>query len=603
MAMVQPDYDTRQAYRRIAGQRLVERLDKRAFDVTVSGQMGRPSARKTINRLYDIRNRFGRHFAVEKNDLLATMPQLAVRTASDAKKLHKALCYIRAFPDTPGIHTLACNSLSNFDDLVAFLGNPQRARLADSGIRATDIHYSFSFEVASWLARRHSGLVNVDWPEFGDTERLDELLQQLLEPAETDYFDSGQVSSQEWLAFASGLQPGTDFDWLISQLGERPRHNPFWTALYNLAEIPLRCALSDSDLSISANLFDAGEIFFRHNPMHNRVANAKKRITSSLESIVRLERNSGMRLIDVAMASLAARHRETLHFNYANPDEVYVADVGRGIRIAVTGLQVDSRYPLECTMGFLILSNGVPIGYGGASILFRQANTGINIFDEYRGSEAAWLWVQVMRVFHSLTGCSRYIANPYQFGSENPEALKSGAFWFYYRLGYRPVEREIAELARGEFKKIQTVGRYRTPLASLRKLATCDMHLTLPGARRTDLFCEDWIETAGQLATGQLAATGELRRSRARRQLEKRLANELNIASMQGWSPDEKHWFSKLCPLMAALDPAKWSSTEKSNLVKMVRAKGGRFELDYAREARNHRRYFPGLMKSCRRPA
>jgi len=305
----------------------------------------------------------------------------------------------------------------------------------------------------------------------------------------------------------------------------------------------------------------------------------------------------------VAMASLAVRHRETLHFNYANPDEVYVADVGRGIRIAVTGLQAESRYPLECTMGFLILSNGVPIGYGGASILFRQVNTGINIFDEYRGSEAAWLWVQVMRVFHSLTGCSRYIANPYQFGSENSEALQSGAFWFYYRLGYRPVEKEIAELAKREFRKIRTVGRYRTPLACLKKLATCDMHLMLPGARRTDLFCEDWIETSGQLATGQLAATGELRRSRAHRQLEKRLASELDIASMQDWSRGEKDWFSKLVPLIAALDPAGWSSAEKSALVKMIRAKGGGFELDYAREARNHARYFSTLMKSCRQSA
>jgi len=102
------------------------------------------------------------------------------------------------------------------------------------------------------------------------------------------------------------------------------------------------------------------------------------------------------------MSSLAARHRETIHFNYANPGDVYIANVGKGISIAVTGLSAEHRYPLECTLGFLILSNGVPIGYGGASVLFKQANTGINIFDEYRGSEAAWLWVQVMRVFHTL---------------------------------------------------------------------------------------------------------------------------------------------------------------------------------------------------------
>ena len=90
-------------------------------------------------------------------------------------------------------------------------------------------------------------------------------------------------------------------------------------------------------------------------------------------------------------------------------------------------------------MGYLIVSNGVRSVTGAEVFCFDRVNTGANIFDEYRGSEAAFLWVQVMRVYHHLTGCTRYIANPYQFGADNDEARKSGAFWFYYRLGYRPV--------------------------------------------------------------------------------------------------------------------------------------------------------------------
>jgi len=335
--------------------------------------------------------------------------------------------------------------------------------------------------------------------------------------------------------------------------------------------------------------------------MRNRVIGAKKQIANPLTSIKRLSRDSGARLIDVAMASLAVRHRETLHFNYANPDEVYVADVGRGVRIIITGLQADKRYPLECTMGFLILSNGVPIGYGGASVLFRQVNTGINIFDEYRGSEAAWLWVQVMRVFHSLTGCNRYIANPYQFGSENSEALQSGAFWFYYRLGYRPVEREIRDLAKREFTKIQANRRYRTSLNKLRRLAACDMHLTLPGACRGEFFDEDWIEASALLATRQLAMTGELSRGRARRQLNRDLVKVFKIKTLQDWSPDERKWFLRLSPLIAETDPGMWSARERNSLLRMVRAKGGDLEVAYARQAKNQSRYFSALRKSCRK--
>lgn len=101
-----------------------------------------------------------------------------------------------------------------------------------------------------------------------------------------------------------------------------------------------------------------------------------------LDSLQRLSARAGSKLIDVAMASLAVRHRETNHFNCANPKEVYLADVGMGLSIAVFGLHEKDRYPLECTVGYLIVSNGVPIGYGGASALFRHVNTGINIFDE-----------------------------------------------------------------------------------------------------------------------------------------------------------------------------------------------------------------------------
>jgi hypothetical protein len=47
------------------------------------------------------------------------------------------------------------------------------------------VRYSFSFPVARWLARRCPGELSIDWDEFDDTSRLDELLTQLLEPAET----------------------------------------------------------------------------------------------------------------------------------------------------------------------------------------------------------------------------------------------------------------------------------------------------------------------------------------------------------------------------------------------------------------------------------
>ena len=559
--------------------------------------MRRTSARRTISRLHAIRNHFGPSWEAEKSALLGELPRLAVRTAGDARRLHVALCFLRAFPDSKAVHAAATRLLADFDELLEEV----HGSLADSGIAGTDIYYAFSYEVAAWLARRFPGVANIDWDECGDTSRLDELLEHLLHQTEADFFDSGRVSTEEWVRLVSDGQPGTDFDWLMSQLGDRRHHSRFWTSLYNAAEIPLRCALADTSLSRTLNEFPWESIRTRSEPMQSRVANAKREITRPVRSLRRLDKREGVALLDVAMASLAVRHRETIHFNYANPDEVWLADVGNGVAIAATGLLPEHRYPLECTMGFLILANGIPIGYGGSSMLFRQANTGINIFDEYRGSEAAWLWVQVMRTFHALSGCTRFIANPYQFGSENTEALKSGAFWFYYRLGYRPVDAGIRKLARSEYSRLTGTKGYLTPVNLLRKLATCDMHLTLPGARQVEYFDESWIETTSLLATRVLNQAGRQSRRKAQDQVAHRLARDLGIRSMDDWSGEERRWFVRLAPIVAATAPAAWPPVDRRETIALMRAKGGRLERDFARRFGRHERFFNTLRKACRR--
>ena len=352
--------------------------------------------------------------------------------------------------------------LQRFQSVVDSLPDAQASSLVDSGIIGTPLHYAFSFEVADWLARRDPDAVTIDWAELDDTGRLDELLEQLTHPAETDYFESGQVTSGNGSRWSWERAHPTDFAWLFSELRQRRSDSRFWAPMYNAAEIPLAWDLRDSNLSKSRTTFRSGFIAARSGGLRTRVPYPKRAVRQPLESIIHLSPRRGQRMIDTGMAAMAVRHRETYHFNFANPGEVYLADVGEGVTIAIIGLQSDHRLLLECNMGHLVLANGVPVGYGGGAVLFRQVNTGINIFDEYRGSEAAFLWIQVMRVYHYLFGCNRYVANPYQFGAENTEALKTGAFWFYYRLGYRPVEKQIRTLAQREWKRIRSNPRYRS---------------------------------------------------------------------------------------------------------------------------------------------
>jgi len=558
-----------------------------------------PAKRQSINRLFEIRNRFDRIASVEKLELLRSLDEVELRTCAELERLHAALCFIRAFPDTAAHYRQAKLQLDTIKDRIGKLPASLRLRLWDSGIVGTPLHYCFSFEVASWLARCAPNSVSIDWDEIHDSIRLDDLLVHLVLPSEDDHFDSGVISSKEWMDLAVSGTEGTDFDWLLAQLRDE-RLLRFWSELYNSAELPLVWDLRDAALSKTKNVAPVRKIRPRSDGMRKRVRATKKEVTRPLDALQRLSPRSGSELIDVAMTSLAVRHRETNHFNFANPKEVYLADVGEGVSIAVFGLQENHRYPLESTMGYLILSNGVPIGYGGASALFRQVNTGINIFDEYRGSEASFLWTQVMRAYYNLFGCTRFIIEAYQFGSENTDALKSGAFWFYYRLGYRPVLRTIRALAKREVTRMRRSSDYRSDRNTLLRLASCDLHFTLPGARASDLFDERWLETSSRLATEILAAAGERTRAESADKVATNVARDLRIRSINTWSTSEKRGFWGLAPIVAATKPAGWSPDAKRSMRKLLRAKGGPFEAEYARLAGENVQFLSALQRRCR---
>jgi hypothetical protein len=550
-------------------------------------------------RLFDIRNQYDASPSAEKLSLLRQLDDRKFKTARDLKLLHSALCFIRAFPDSPAHHRLAQRELGRMEQRVNDLAGGEQAKLLDTGIIGTAVQYAFSYEVATWLQRRVPGMVSIDWAGMHNPPGLDEILMHLVQPSEDEYFDSGQVSGREWIEMASANTDGTDFDWLLAQLKER-QFASIWAELYNAAEIWLNWDLRGARLSKSLNTSPVKSISPRQG-MRRPAASVKKEIMRPLASVTRLPAAAGTKMIDVAMASLAVRHRETFHFNYANPREVYLADVGEGVSIAIFGLQKRYRYPLECTMGYLIISNGVPIGYGGASVLFKQVNIGLNIFDEYRGSEAAFLWVQVMRAYHHLAGCTRNIANPYQFGADNDEALRSGAFWFYYRLGYRPVLREIRQLAKREFAKTRRNKSYRSDVKTLRRLASCDMHLTLPGARQSDLFDERWFETSSMLATKILAAAGGRTRKAAANRVAERLAKDIGIRSFDSWSAPERSAFKRIAPIAAAAVPKDWPADAKRSMRELLRAKGGDYEARYARLLSQHETLLAALRNACRR--
>jgi hypothetical protein len=368
--------------------------------------------------------------------------------------------------------------------------------------------------------------------------------------------------------------------------------------LYEQAAVPLVWNLSGSPaihrLPVAAPFYHrTGLLRFRDD--------ARREIARPLKGLKPVSRARGLELIRTTVAILAARHREVYADGRGNPDEVYDIDVGRGARVVVIGVKPEHRFLLEGNYGYLLLKNGMPVGYGGISPLFHQGNTGINIFEEYRRGEAAFLFVQTLRVFHALFGTTRFIVNAYQAGGGNKEAIASGAFWFYHKLWFRPMDREGRRLAERERARLKKRRSYRSSPAALRQLAESDMELRLPAARREQDFQEPWLGVCAAGATRLIAREACLDRSRAVQRIVRRVRRDLGVRSIARWSTNERRAFQGMAPLIGLIhDLAAWRPAEKRRLVRLMRAKGARQERGYVRALRDHTRLRHALADHCR---
>lgn len=559
------------------------------------------STRLLLNKLQDISSiRGNKNTQLHKLELLKEIQHKEIHAPYLLIRLHSLLLYIRAFPDNADLYGISCSMLESFQERISHLNITNKRALDDSGIAGTQVNYEYSYISALWLAEEFSEHLLLDWEAYHAPEKLDELVQLFINRSEQQVFDDGVLHTQEWFKLASGSAAGSELSWLFMQCINTGSAERLIEQIYNSAEVPIVWSLADHYGSKTRNRILQKKTNYRSLQMRAQPANVKKEIVRPMRNIVHLSPGQAEAVVNSVRAALLVRNREVYAMQYPNLDEIYVAAAGKGIQIVFLGVQPQRRLNLEANYGYMIFSNGIAIGYGGVTPLFRQANTGINIFDEYRKGESAFLYVQVLRMAYSLFKCSRFVVNPYQFGADNSEALQSGAFWFYYRLGFRPVEKESRALAKKEYKKLQTRKNYRTPLSKLKLLAAGDIHLCLPGERDSHFFAEEWLGKLAAGATHMIAQQNYAKRPSAISDMSKAVKRILAIKNMRVWSEQERQAFIHLVPVIALIeDLDKWTEREKKQLVGIIRAKGANTEREYARLSYRHERLRTSLRGFC----
>jgi hypothetical protein len=549
-------------------------------------------------QLHQIRNRYSPDVTAEKERVLRWLLGHPPRSLRRSIAIHDDLLFLRALPDNASVAALARQGLDQFEAQLRRHSARDRAELDDSGIVGSSSRHTLPFALARWLVHAYPDEAEIDWRALVDHNHLDALIRTFITRAEEDAFDSGEIDTPHWLRLAKGPSQSA-LHWLITNGAERPRTAESFAALYDVSPLPISWRLKRSHGSSTLGQLPAPARF--RTAMRAPPERPLRDIAIPLEGITLLRRRDATRVMDLARSALTARCREVVPISNPNRDEVWLADLGEGASLAIIGAAPALRLSLEANYGYLLMSNGVPIGYGGVTPLCWQANTGLNIFDPFRGSEAPFLWTQMLRAFHMLFGVRRFVVNGYQIGEGNAEAIASGAFWFYYRLGFRPSDVAARDLAATEAVHLARDRAYRSPASVLRSLATSDLYLTLPGFAPASFFDEHLLVTCAIKVTERLGSVASGSRDTTVAGIQRRLAEALGVRSSGRWSREERAAFGRLAPVVDLLpDLRSWNATDRDALVDLIRAKGAPQEREFVRASQACPRFWRELRHELR---
>ncbi len=539
---------------------------------------------EVLDRLERWKSRFGSGGAGRLERLLTVLAARRPRDAGAAIRLHETLLFLRAYPRCPEVARLADVILFSFAGRIAAL----RAAGADlspfedpeiSGIAGTSLSAVFSYEVARRLAARHPRSVEIAWDRYDEIDRLGPAATRLLPLLEEEWPVEAHVPYRDWI-LAARPRPASDLAWLLGGLGRLPLPPRGRAELYEALQLPLTWKLGDTRASRSRLRLPGRALYCHREPLLRRSdISLRQELEGPPLPLRRLPRREARRVLDLILDTSAMRYRELYGFSHPDEARVFRADAGRGVEIFFFGVPPAWRLPLRAYHAGMFFKNGVPAGYVELLSLFERAEVGFNLYYTFREGESAWLYARLLRLFRQVLGVTCFSVDPYQIGFENPEAIDSGAFWFYRKLGFRPVSPEIARLVEREEQKLRQTPGYRSSKRVLEKLA--QGYMIFDGPFAGDGAWDDFrVRNLGLAVERAMAERFGGNPERMRRAASLHAARALGIRSGGG------------LPLVLSLIPdlARWTAEEKRAAAGILRAKEGADEARYLRLMQRHRR-------------
>jgi len=515
-------------------------------------------------------------------------------------RFHETLLFIRAYPPSASVAKQVERILKNFGSRVQDLNenDVDLSALDDpevSGIAGGSVTSNFSYAIVRWLVAKYPAQLSIDWDWFEEEDRFGATMPRFLPLLEDDAMVEAHVPYRDWLRVARGRE--RELVWLIHQFESLPLPDKTKANLYDSLKlhIPWRYGFRASRTGMR---LPVRNLFFHKCPLiARRDVSLSRELASTAIPIEKLSRAQGEKILDLARETSAVRYRELHGFTYGDARRILKADLGRGTQVFVTGVPPENRLPLRAYHAALIFKNGVPVAYFEGLSICERMESGFNLYYTFRDGETAWLYARVLRLMRQLLGVTVFSIDPYQVGHENEEGIESGAFWFYRKLGFRPVKPQLLKLTKAEEAKVEKNPSHRTSAATLRKLAAGHMLFDLLENESRNRWDKFEVRNIGLAVQQRMAREFDGNAEAIRKQSLDSVKRALRI-TVRGWNKNELASLKNLSLVLAMIpDLDKWNANQKLLATRIIRAKDGRDEALYLKLMQKHAAFRDALMQ------
>jgi len=411
-----------------------------------------------LARLEGAKSRFGPGAATETKVLLAEISRHNFPDPESLIRFHEALLFFRAFPQSPALVLRIEKLLNIFHtrvDKLRELGIDMSAfdDFDTSGIAGTAMQDALNFDAARWLVRRIPGNVEIAWhdhrEDYASERAMGSSWPRFIPLLEEDAEVEANIPWRRWLDTARGSE--RDVEWLIARFEKLPVTPRERAELYDSLRLPLRWHLKNLKFSRTRNWTRPRQVFCHTDPLIvRRQVSLAHELAQPAPKLARLSRREGESVMNSIREVMTVRYRELYGTTLGDPNSVVRATLSRGVVMYFWNLPAARRLPLRAYVAGFALKNGVPINYIEAIGLCEWIEVGFNTFYTYRQGETAWIYAQALRCLRAFTGATTISVYPYQIGQNNDEALDSGAFWFYRKLGFRSGRKDLDNSPEGK---------------------------------------------------------------------------------------------------------------------------------------------------------